>query len=715
MSRAKCVVTLVVACLVGPLFAAVTETIVDRVVTLSGSGTWTKSYSSAEVDSVVLGANANVTWTPTEPSTYVGGTVSLGSLLYLGANGALGSGDFDMRSGALSVASGADIVLDNKVIFNQNNTYGYACAMDGNGSLTLKSVGTPAVGATHHIRLGRAAATSAGTAVLSLTEPDSEALDQILLAGKAGVFLDGGTVKARSDAKVPFFSKVWANSEPEVTVRTGGVTFDVPEGTAVILGEELQFVHETRWVVAETWQTANWSFEENGSAGWTIDSSFEGGSGVNANGAPYDGNGLYPTTNGTHYVMIRRGGKLQQTISLPTAGKWRVVLERGCRDGNYSKNMGSWVKIGETKVMDMPRLSEPEGFTQYTSAAIDLEAEQEYLLSIEVEAVAAGNTSFNFDAIRLERVAEEAIPVPFGKSGAGCLYAGVTMMTGAVVAVQGGTLQSSAPALKDIPVAIADGATYALDGSCIGQDAAISVAAGGTLRFSGTMGNLLANGSFEAGATSAYTAGVPAGWSAGSGTFGIQTHGTTLSEGLDSGCGRQTLYLRGNSKVEQTVNIPADGTYRISFLEAPRQYLSPNDLPIAVKIDGEDVLTVAPRATRSTDYGRHTGTVTLTQGEHTFALTTGQAASGATAYDLLFDDVSLCADEKETVVEGTLSLVTGSRLVLDNAMPIRWMNVTLDGEPFVGNRAALSAAGVIVTGNGKFSAGGKTGLLLLFR
>lgn len=714
MLRAKCAVSLVIVCLVGPLFADVTETIVDRVVTLSGSGPWTKSYSSAEVDSVVLGANANVTWTPTAPSTYMGGTVSLGSLLYLGANGALGTGDFDMRSGALSVASGADIVLDNKVIFNQNNTYGYACAMDGNGSLTLKSVGTPAGGATHHIRLGRAAATGVGTAVLSLTDPDSEALDQIILAGKAGVFLDGGTIKARSDAKSPFFSKAWANSEPEVTVRTGGVTFDVPEGTAVTLGEELQFAHETRWVVAETFYPENWSFETGTSAGWTLTKVQETSS-INQNNSPYDGNGKYPTTNGTWYAMIRRGNALQQTISLPTSGKWRVVLERGCRDGNYSKNMNSWVKIGETKVMDMPRLAEPEGFTQYTSEAIELAAGQEYLLSIELELTAAGNLSFNFDAIRLERVVEEAIPVPFGKSGAGSLYAGVTMMTGAVVAVQGGTLHSSAPEIKNIPVAIADGATCALDGSSIGQDAAISIAAGGTLWFSGTMGNLLANGSFEAGYTSSYTAGVPDGWSAGSGTFGIQTHGTTLSEGLDSGCGRQTLYLRGNSKVEQTVNVPADGTYRISFLEAPRQYLSPNDLPIAVKIDGEDVLTVAPRTTRATDYIRHTGTVTLPRGEHTFALTTGQSASGATAYDLLFDDVSLCADKKETVIEGTLSLVTGSRLVLDNAMPIRWMNVTLDGEPFVGNRTALSAAGVIVTGNGKFSAGGKTGLLLLFR
>ena len=723
MSRAKCVVSLVVACLVDPLFADVTETIVDRVVTLSGSGTWTKSYSSAEVDSVALGADANVTWTPTEPSTYTGGTYFLnGGLLYLGANGVLGTGSLDMsRSGALSVKQGSTVTVPNKVIFKQNETYCYACAMDGDGSLTLQSVGTPAGGASHHIRIGRASATSAGSAVLSLTQPDSEALDEIKLAGLASLAFDGGTVKARSDAKAPFLSRVWPAAEPSLEVRTGGVTFDVPAETQVVLGENLGFVKEMRPVVAETFYPQNWSFEEGGIAGWTIINTTEGGSGVQEIGPndPYTGKGLYPTTNGTHYVMIRRGGQLQQTIHVPTVGKWRVVLERGCRDGNYSKYMNSWVMIGDKKVMDMPRLSEPEGFTQYTSDQIELSAGRDYLLSIEVEAVAAGNTSFNFDAIRLERIAEEPILVPFGKSGPGALYAGITTMDQAAISVSDGTLASSPASLRGSTVTVAAGATYELDGGALDAATTVSVAAGGTLKLTGTMNNLLVNGSFEAGYTANYTtySSIP-GWALAGSLSGLSVNGSasaTLAPNLDSGCGRQTLVLREGGTAVQTVNVPVAGEYEVSFVQAHRPYLSPHQVPITAFIDDQPVVSVPARATRDTGYLRYSGKVTLTAGDHTFKLLSGATAGVGGGNDLLFDDVSVAPTASTVIIDGTLALKSGSTLVLNNGKPIRWMNVTLDGEPFVGNRTALSAAGVVVTGNGKFSAGDKTGLLLLFR
>ena len=698
----------------------VTETLVDRVATLSGRGNWTKSYSSDDVDHVEFASGANVTWIPETPSTYTGGTIFSGSLLYLGANGALGTGALDMREGALSVNSGADVVVPNKVIFKQNDTYTYACAMNGEGSLTLQSVGTPASGATHHIRIGRASATGVGSAVLSLVQPDSEALDEIKLAGLVHLAFDGGTVKARSDAKSPFLSRVWANAEPNLEVRTGGVTFDVPADTSVVLGEKLSAVKETRQVVAETFYPENWSFETGDATGWTLtrDEVCQEWSSIESNGQPYDGYGKYPTTNGTHYAMIRRGNELQQTIQVPTAGKWRVVLERGCRDGSYSKYMNSWVKIGETKVMDMPRLSEPEGFTQYASDLIELAAGQDYLLSIELEPVVAGNCSFNFDAIRLERIIEKPILVPFGKSGSGALYAGLSAMDQVGLSVVGGQFVSSAPSLKGSTVEVAAGATCVLDGGAMDAATAVSVSAGGTLKLTGTLDNVLVNGSFESGYTGNYSSlSSLEGWTLEGSYAGISVNGSasaTLAPNLDSGCGRQTLFLREGSRAVQTVNVPVSGKYEVSFVLAHRPYLSPHQVPVVASIDGQPVVSVPARESRDTGYQRYSGLVELTAGEHDFELLAGTTVGVGGSNDLLFDDVSISPAAK-TVIDGTLALESGSTLVLNNDKPIRWMNVTVDGEPISGGQSAFVRAGVTIQGNGTIWAGAPRGLNLFLR
>ncbi len=189
----------------------------------------------------------------------------------------------------------------------------------------------------------------------------------------------------------------------------------------------------------------------------------------------------------------------------------------------------------------------------------------------------------------------------------------------------------------------------------------------------------------------------------------------TLAENLDSGCGRQTLVLREGGTAVQTVNVPAAGEYEVSFVQAHRPYLSPHQVPITAFIDDQPVVSVPARATRDTGYLRYSGKVTLTAGEHTFKLLSGETAGVGGGNDLLFDDVSIAPVASTVVIDGTLALESGSTLVLNNDKPIRWLNVTVDGKAVKGGKASLIAAGVTIEGNGTFSAGPQTGLFMLLR
>ena len=706
--------------------AAITETVDGRAVTLSGDSNdrWTKRYLAEDVDNVAISSTGYVIMAPSLPSTYTGGTTSSAKPLYLESGDALGTGSLTLQGGALGVQNNPllCVTVPNKVIFGQNNSSCYASTIGDSSRLILKSVGTPTDGATHHIRLGRPAADSVGSVTLSLTDENSEALDEIRLSGRLRLCLDGGVLKMRSDASSPFFTRALAGTEVETVVGFNGIGVEVPENREMTLGEPLVFTNGPRKVVREVYEPSNNSFE-SGATGWQLSNvSASEASGVKTNGGSFDGSGAFPTTNGSHYAMIRQSCTLKTTIRLPTAGNWRVVFERGCRDGSFSLGMRTWVKIDTTPVLELPALSTPLRFTEYRTDSLALEANHDYDLIFEVE---SGSTSrsFNFDAIRLERLEDVSTRVPFVKKGSGTLLMGMQTFNNSDVSVESGTFASCAEAIEN--VSVLNGGTYELSGTAPSQSSVISVAAGGTLALVGTPCNLLKNGSFEDQQTDDYTSGSPSCWtgeridpdlkSYTANGFGIHKNSTdtTLApNGPVSAFGRTTLFLKPLNQVSQTVSVLESGEYSVTFIEVSRQYYNGHKMPIIVKIDGEAACTIPPRAARVAEFTRHSFTLQLAQGNHVFAIASGDIDNATSDY-ILIDNVELT--QLKPQVDGVLALQTGSTLRLGNIAPIRWLDVTVDGASFSGNRDALVNAGVTVEGSGRFRAGPVCGAILIYK
>jgi len=716
------------AVVAGAAFAAVTETVDGRVVTLSGNGTWTKVISSNDVDSVVLAAGSTVHLLPDAPSTYTGGTTASGSLAYAETDDAFGLGDFTLASGALAVSEGRYVTVPNKVVFAVSGMYNYASSMDYNSCLTLKSVGTPSGASTHNIRLGRPSANDEGAVALSLTDEGSEALDQITLSGNLHLYIDGGVLKMRSTAKNPFFTHAYPGSSIETVVMPGGIGVDVPSGVMTSLGEPLTFTNSTE-AVQEVFYPENYSFE-NGTTGWTLTTLHETSSWCQ-NGGSFDDNGRFPTTNGTHYVMVRRGNAIKTTIRLPTAGDWRVVFERGCRNETYSLGMAVQVMTNDVAVAVFPRLTAVERFTLLKTAAIAFDANRDYELSILVEDIASGNCSLNFDAIRLERV--ETVPVaappPVVKKGDGTLALGMQPLDGTAVTAEGGILSSSVPSLGNVSISVLNGGTYMLADSAPTPDTTISVASGGTLSIVGMPGNLVKNGNFEADVTSNYmTKLIPGGWSAErfdpdlksktADGCSVQRNasGTTLvPQAPLSPYGNTSAYLRPLNKMYQTISVPQAGDYVLSFVEATRKNYEGYKEQIDVLVDGAVVYTIPARQSPETEFVRYTTTLTLSAGDHVLAIATGDTPADANGALVFFDDITLRPADAEVVVDGTLALSSGATLSLDNSVPLRWVDVTVDGVRVNGGKNALVAAGVNVCGAGKLRVGDKPGFIVIVR
>ena len=150
----------------------------------------------------------------------------------------------------------------------------------------------------------------------------------------------------------------------------------------------------------------------------------------------------------------------------------------------------------------------------------------------------------------------------------------------------------------------------------------------------------------------------------------------------------------------------------MTFIEVSRQYYNGYKMPIIVKIDGEAACTIPPRAARAAEFTRHSFTLQLAQGNHVFAIASGDIDNATSDY-ILIDNVELT--QLKPQVDGVLALQTGSTLRLGNIAPIRWLDVTVDGASFSGNRDALVNAGVTVEGSGRFRAGPVCGAILIYK
>ena len=655
-----------------------------------------------------------------------GGVVVAKSQLRYGPSGSIGPGTVTVLGNA-TLFNDAVSAPDVKFIQSDQSFMGSTGPM-----LTIKGVGVTADNVARKFGIGRSNDYNCRI-TLSLTDPESEGIGQyVVRGGGMDLTFDGGTVKSSPKTADVFFNAT-GNMKPVARVTNNGVTFDTA-GANTELGLALTFDGiKVITNVVETVYPENWSFETGGFSPWSIDKGEQPGetSSVNANNSAFmnDGGGntmpAYYTTNGTKFAVVRHGHTMSQTVNLPSAGLWRVVYERGCRpNASYPSHPRTMTVSLSGQSTISPPQSTMYPFRREESALFELEAGAQ-VLSFSVDPGGGQNVGVFLDAIRLERC--ELTPVPVGplvKTGVGSL-AVTNLVTDGLVAVSNGTLTVRKSTLDGTPVEVAAGGTLELYATKL-TNATVNVAAGGTLALrDGDGKNLVVNGSFEDNLfpgenyQSYAQNGGPRGWTmsyeVSSDVPGIQVNGSPMStKGPPTEYGRTTAYLRQQARLQQTVTVPVDGTYEVSFMHASRFGYNSYTIPLTCLIDG---VAVASNGTRTANYGfeRSTTRVDLTAGEHTLMFSTG---SSSVLYAALFiDDVRLMPVEGTNALDGNaLAFASGSTLDLQNAELVYIDGgVTVNGRVVKGTANTLRRAGVTVTGTGEIQIGPPQGTVVIIR
>ena len=656
-----------------------------------------------------------------------GGIIADGYLLKIQNPNVLGTGPVQLTNqwSGLYVDwqdTGSSVDVYNRVVFDTVNSY--AAGQDAY-KLILHNVGVTGNNTAKAVTLGREG-TGTANVTLALDGAENDPIGYFNLRGNLALTLDGGTIRAAATGGTrALFQPVNAQATPAITVLNAPLTVDVAEGGDVWFGVSPTTYSKTHAVmnVVEEYKPSNWSFEDS-NTGWTFGSAQGGNTSyVSSNGSAFDDCGS--TTNGTKYAMVRNGSTLSRTITLPTAGLWSVVLEQGCRSGAYSKNIETTIKIGDTTMMTIPKLtsdSELHGFQEFRSETVQLSA-GDYTFAITLSYTGA-NGSLNFDAIRFERCESTTPNFSLAKTGAGSL-----MLTGSdfpsvtsnlEIEVGDGTLVVSDAALTGNSFAVGNGGDLMFSG-VTAANANVTVASGGTVTFGKVATELVTNGSFETPTVNGY----PFHWA--STCFwsllpsdssvprpGIQSNGSAVTQSVadQTPYGNQSLFLRTGSTAEQSISVPATGRYLLSFWQAPRNYASSNELDLKVFVDGTEVIVNAGKAGRYEPY-RTERTLTLTQGSHALKF---ECASGGSEGSMVFiDDVSLVAvagSEANDFSTATLSLASGSTIKLNRSgqSKIHIGTVLVDGINVRGGKGALRKAGVTVEGEGRIQCGAPFGI-----
>ena len=719
---------------------------------------YTETYHAPEITKVMLVANKPFTYAPTGVPTYTDGTLIWGQVRVRRGD-VFGSGDIALQitsASALLAAEGYDVTVTNKLIFSGSAPY--ATSLDSS-YLTLKSVGTPA-DTFRQITLGRVSSGAISRITLALTEPASEAVNRINLQGACELTLDGGVIKALPTALSPFFHVLTAGDTADITVTANGVTFDIPAGATVDPGQPLKFPSPVR--VLETYLPVNHDFETTPNTNWTYThGGADSDSKILTPPTHWDGQGTYPPPNGPHYAMIRQLATLSTPISVPNDGLWRVAFLRGGRPG-YSYGMTLDIKIdGETMYTFPARTADyPNNFKEVASEPFPLTAGA-HTLTFALGSSGALSRSINVDDVRLERVEPTGIRSTVAKTGAGTLTLTGQDMTAVLLAAEGGTLKiAGGTALAAGTVAIQSGATAEIADSAVAgavtvaaggtnilhnvslpTNGTVTVAAGGVLQLTDFNANLVANGSFEDNGPQTYNNNItPSKWkwtqecrltiqegdktTTVNGDGGLQGNGGVLSaSGPHTPAGTVTTYLREETSYSQTITVPAAGTYRVSLLAGDRRYEHSEQVPVSVLLTNATqqitVLTIPPRASYS-DFVRYAADVALTPGEYTLKLYAGATPSPFVGNLVLVDDVRVRRIEPRSDMTGggEVHLAAGAELNLDLLAPedvVAVGKVFVDGTAVRGSNAALTRAGVLVTGEGTIQAGPPRGLVFGIR
>ena len=681
-----------------------TKTVKDGVAEVVGTQNdplITDTLSGAGIDTIKFtrsGSFGAVKLRSSSGNTHTGGTISDGVMIKIQNPNVLGTGPVWLYNqwAALYVDwCSAEVDVPNKVYFD--NSESYVAGQDAYG-LALHNIGVTDANTSKLVVIGR---TGTGTANLhlALDGDQNDPIGYFALRGNLSLTVDGGTLRAAAGSARDFFAKADANATPRISILNAPLTIDAAAGSPVRFGIAPTFSGvKAVDVFQEEIKPTNWSFETT--SGWTFVPGAGGAGGYYQNNSAFDSNNLYPTTNGTHYAMMRRGGSVYQNISFAKAGKYRVVFERGCRGGNYSKGISLTVSIDDTPLTVFPALSAPTGFTQLETDFVNLTAAEHKLSFALSETATDSYGSLNIDAVRLERYETVTPGFEIAKTGAGTFVINDFNQNALSVDVQNGTLACENTVLPNATIAVANGATLNAAG-LTAAGAEINVAVGGRVALSPVdSANLVANGSFE----TPYTADNAFYWASaclwtlypweGSARPVIQRNGGTYCPSGNSyptPYGDQFLLLRIDEAAYQSVSVPEDGTYALSFAQSYRKgYQSPG---LTVAVDGNAVLTVSG-ADAQHDFEQTTVNVVLTKGNHEIRFT-AQSGNNAGQYSRLsIDNVSLV----DAVVSPcdlsatTLALKSGSIVRLDNPEKAVIGAVTVNGVEVRGGANALRAS-----------------------
>lgn len=684
-----------------------------------------------ETDGGIVKRGWSVLTAEDQECTFNGGlVVEVGQVRVKGPH-ALGTGPVTLAAEGSPFFAEADVRLPNKVIFAKPETW---VGSTGGAlyNLTLTSVGTAGDNTEHAVYLGRANG-AFSRAALSLTQADSEPVSVVKLRGGLDFGIDGGVIAARPDAASPFFdcSKLAVTSAPVAKVSRNGFSFDAAAGANTELGLTLQLAEAymtTNYPPAEG-AFANPGFE-SGFDGWTYgqtSTSAETIANPQANSSGFTLDADWKTTDGDKYAVLRRENWMKGSFTVPSNGLWRVSFKMSCRSEDQYRGylIPVTVRIDDREALAIGE-REKHAFEVFSTQPVELTGGS-HAIRVETGAGTVGYDSLLFDAFGVEAVEEVRMPMaPVTKLGEGRLTI-TNLVTDGRVAVSGGTLALEDYNLAGATVPVAANARLELCGGTLAR-AAVTVAANGTLGI-GPARNLILNGDFESdwldptcgGGTYSQVPSLQGGWTfdrlnGQTAVSGVQKNGGTMSESwYATPSGDMTAFIRSSTQMKCTIRIPADGTYRLSFLHCARNYADSYNLPIYVKVDGETNLTVAARAAYY-DYTRATADLELSAGSHELALEVGgDTRSGAL---LLVDDIRLQRVDAaaQTIVDSRIDLATGSIVDLRNVGPLTLAGgVFVDGVKFTGNRTRLAQRGVVVTGDGQIQVGPPDGTILLVR
>lgn len=654
----------------------------------------------------------------------------------------LGPGDVVLTgSTSLFCEQGTSADVEAKFVQSRGTYIGTLSHAD---KLTLRNIGIVAGDFSRTFGFGRTGS-GESAATLSLTNAASEGIGTYAMRGNFKLTLDGGLVKVAPEAGEALFKAANEYWPRTLYLSENGVTFDL-DGVETELGATL-FAAETGTKVASATAYANNGFEDDAagsaSAGWTIDKTANNGvdSFVTENGSAFtkDKQGVdqsdYYTQDGSKFLVLRGNHVATHSFFLPEAGCWRVSFWRGCRphDDYPSHNLALTVTIdGKANLAThWPEESSIYTFRNDKTAAFLLPA-GEHTVTFKVGSFTVNPSQAVFlDAIAFEREEDASGRRVIAKTGAGALTV-TNLPASATALVADGTLKIRAAEISDAEIVAYPGAAIALAGSRLAS-ASISVSPNATLRvLSGKGENLVTNGSFEDNAatfagTTSYLAMNPGGWTMqynGTSTdatrnSGLQRDGGAITaSGPNSPFGMMTAYMRESTSLSQTITVPADGDYRVSFIQASRirSGVSSYEIPLVLSIDGKAVISNAARIA-TYDYFESATNVTLTAGAHTLQFDTG--AHARIDAMLLIDNVRVESLKAENdLQEATVALEPGSTLVLDNTSPLIMPSgsVTVGGVAVRrGTRETLAKKGVNVEGEGEIVIGTPTGLTVIIR